>query len=144
MSRNSSEELFNFIPVTCTQVERIVSSMPSNKSPGKPACASSKTAFLLSLALWQTSWTVLSQLLHFQTPGKRLRSYHYWKTEITRTHQIIASFRCLPLLQRSARRWHSNSSAIIYDVTASLVNIKVVIVNTTLQRLLILWSATSY
>ena len=34
MTRNSSEELFNFTPVTCTQVERIVSSMPSNKSPG--------------------------------------------------------------------------------------------------------------
>ena len=33
-TRNSSEELFNFNPVTCTQVERIVSSMPSNKSPG--------------------------------------------------------------------------------------------------------------
>ena len=33
-TRNSSEELFNFTPVTCTQVERIVSSMPSNKSPG--------------------------------------------------------------------------------------------------------------
>ena len=34
MTRNSSEELFNLTPVTCTQVERIVSSMPSNKSPG--------------------------------------------------------------------------------------------------------------
>ena len=34
MTRNSSEELFHFTPVTCTQVERIVSSMPSNKSPG--------------------------------------------------------------------------------------------------------------
>ena len=34
MTRNSSEELFSFTPVTCTQVERIVSSMPSIKSPG--------------------------------------------------------------------------------------------------------------
>ena len=33
-NRNSSEELFNFTLVTCTQFERIVSSMPSNKSPG--------------------------------------------------------------------------------------------------------------
>ena len=83
MTRNSSEELFNY---------------------SKSACASSKTAFLLSLALWRTSSTVLSQLLPFQTPGKHLRSYHYWKMEITRSHQIIAPFRCLPLLQRSARR----------------------------------------
>ena len=33
-TRTSSEELFNFTPFTCTQVEHIVSSMTSNKSPG--------------------------------------------------------------------------------------------------------------
>ena len=33
-TRNSFKELFNFTFVSCTQVERIVSSMPSNKSPG--------------------------------------------------------------------------------------------------------------
>ena len=28
------EEMFTFAPVTCTQVQRIISAMPSNKSPG--------------------------------------------------------------------------------------------------------------
>ena len=41
-TRNSSEKLFNFTPVTCTQVERIVSSMPSkSQAPTKSARASS-------------------------------------------------------------------------------------------------------
>ena len=30
----STSELFNFKPVTCTEVQRIILSMPSNKSPG--------------------------------------------------------------------------------------------------------------
>ena len=79
-TRNLSEELFNFTPVTCTQVERIVSSMSSNKSPGPNKVSmriiNAKAGFPLSLARWKTSSIVLSQLLHFQTPGKRLRSYH--------------------------------------------------------------------
>ena len=77
-TRNSFKELFNFTFVSCTQVERIVSSMPSNKSPGpdKVSMRITKTAFPSSLARWQTLSTVLSQPLHFQTPGKRLRSYH--------------------------------------------------------------------
>ena len=82
-TKNSSEKLFNFTPVTCTQVERIVSSMPSNKSPGPNKVSTriinANAGFPLSLARWKTSSTVLLQLLHFQTPGKRLRSYHYWK-----------------------------------------------------------------
>ena len=53
-TRNSSEKLFNFTPVTCTQVERIVSSMPSNKSPGPNKVSmriiNAKAGFPLSLA----------------------------------------------------------------------------------------------
>ena len=79
-TRNSSEKLFNFTPVTCTQVERIVSPMPSNKSPGPNKVSmriiNVKAGFPLSLARWKTSSIVLSQLLHFKTPGKRLKSYH--------------------------------------------------------------------
>ena len=53
-TRNSSEKLFNFTPVTCTQVERIVSSMPSNRSPGPNKVSTriinAKAGFPLSLA----------------------------------------------------------------------------------------------
>ena len=80
MTRNSSEELYSIshlLPVRRSNVLYHLCLLISLLAPTKSACASSKTALLLSLALGQTSSTVLSQLLPFQTPGKRLRSYHY-------------------------------------------------------------------
>ena len=139
-NRNSSEELFNFTLVTCSQVERIVPSMPSNKFPGPDKVSMRIIKDCLPVILGPLTDIINCSFVTSTFPNS-------WKaSEVIPLlkdgdHEEPSKDHPLPMLtvaSRSARRKHSNSSAIIYNVTASLINIKAVIVNTTLQRLLIL------
>ena len=73
------EEMFTFAPVTCTQVQRIISVLPSNKSPvpDKISVRIIKDCLPVSLGPLTDIINNSSLQVRSQTSGNQLRLYHY-------------------------------------------------------------------